>query len=467
MLKRLLTMFAPNPSQKVVTPSLASCTRLQSDEHQLNTKLISHNALKVIASLQNAGYAAFLVGGGVRDLLLKGTPKDFDVATDATPEQTKQLFRSALLIGRRFRIVHVRFGREVIEVTTFRGSHQEAKSTKEAVQAESGILLRDNVYGDVVSDALRRDFTINALYFEPSACEVLDFSTGVTDLKNRVIRIIGDAEKRYREDPVRMLRALRFSAKLGFSIEDNTAQPIQQLGHLLNDVPSARRFEEVLKLFLGGAATATLEQLKHYDLFQYLFPGTDYCYKKTSEQEQKLIVQAAINTDKRIRQRKRITPAFIYAVFLWLPLQAAIRKLKESNPQLATTQAIQMAAQGVISQQLSATAIPKRFLIPMREIWQLQVRLQKRDGKRALSLLEHPRFRAAYDFLLLREESGEDLNNLGAWWTKIQVADEAQQEALIREAAGDRPKRKRSRRRKPKSSHSDGSQTPDSPQSDT
>jgi len=225
------------------------------DEQQLNTRLISGNALSVVETLKQAGYQAYIVGGGVRDLLLGGTPKDFDVATDATPEQTKALFRNALLIGRRFRIVHVRFGREIIEVTTFRGHHTEAKNAKEAAQAESGILLRDNVYGDVVSDALRRDFTINALYFDPQTQEVLDFSTGLDDLEKRTLKIIGDPEKRYREDPVRMLRAIRFAAKLGFDIEDATAAPIQPLGKLLNDVPSARRFEEVLKLPCSLAPT--------------------------------------------------------------------------------------------------------------------------------------------------------------------------------------------------------------------
>ena len=448
MLKRLLTIFSSSSSTD-------SPVTLSAEDHQLNLQLISANALTVVDTLQQAGYQAYIVGGGVRDLLLDGTPKDFDVATDATPEQTKALFRNALLIGKRFRIVHVRFGREIIEVTTFRGHHDDAKNTKEASQAESGILLRDNVYGDVVSDALRRDFTINALYFDPAEQEVLDFSTGLADLETRTLKMIGEPEKRYREDPVRMLRAVRFAAKLQFTMDKATEAPIKPLGQLLNNVPPARRFEEVLKLFLGGNAKDTLVLLREYNLLGTLFPGTDYCLAHASEQEQKLVVQVAINTDARIRQKKRITPAFIYAVFLWLPLQAAIRKLREDDPKIPMTQAIQVASQGVISQQLAATAIPKRFLIPMRDIWHLQVRLEKRDNKRAYALLEHQRFRAAYDFLLLREQAGEELGGLGQWWTKFQSANGDQQQALIRAANEGKPKRRRSRRRRPSSANQD------------
>ncbi len=446
MLKRFLTLFKPQPDNLAHTP-----IRLTHHEHQLDIGLISKNAITVIRSLQSAGFLAYLVGGGVRDLLLDGTPKDFDVATSATPEQIKQRFNRAMIIGRRFRIVHVRFGREIIEVTTFRAHHDNARTAKEAAQSESGLLLRDNVYGDLESDALRRDFTINALYFDPIDEEVLDFSTGIEDLSKRNIRIIGDAEARYREDPVRMLRAVRFAAKLGFNIDEATAKPIQGLAVLMADVPTARRFEEVLKLLLNGCATATTELLIHYQLFQYLFPGTAECLEHASDQERKLVSQATVNTDKRIRQNKRVTPAFIYAVFLWLPLQAALRQLKQDSPKTPPAQALQIAGQGVISQQLSATAIPKRFLIPMREIWQLQSRLEKRDSKRALSLMEHPRFRAAYDFLLLREESGEPLDGLGLWWTRFQEANEDERQSLLQKAEDAQPKRRRRpRRRKPR-----------------
>ena len=425
-------------------------------DRNLDQSLISPSALKVISGLQNGGFSAYLVGGGIRDILLGGTPKDFDVATNATPEEVKKLFRSAVIIGRRFRIVHVRFGREIIEVTTFRAHHEDASHSHEAKQAESGMLLRDNVYGDIGSDAVRRDFTVNALYYDPREDELLDFTDGLDDLDRRLLRIIGDPEKRYREDPVRMLRAVRFSAKLGFQMEPATAAPITELGELLSHIPPARLFEEVLKLMLNGSATATLELLRHCDLFQYLFPGTDFCLRHASTQEKKLIEQVVVNTDKRIRQSKRVTPAFIYAAFLWLPLQAATRK-NMSDLKLPPQQAMQQAANGVVGQQLSATAIPKRFLMPMREIWSLQFRLPRREGNKAYALMEHPRFRAAYDFLLLREESGEDMNGLGAWWTRFQNADDKKRELMIQDL-GEPPKKRRPRKRKRKPSQPQGEQ---------
>lgn len=416
-------------------------------EHQLDTSKISHNALKVIEKLQQSGFSAFLVGGGIRDLLLEQSPKDFDIATNATPEQTKRLFRNAMIIGRRFRIVHVRFGREIIEVTTFRAHHELSKSHKDAEQSTAGMLLRDNVYGDIASDAIRRDFTVNALYFDPSTGQVYDYTRGLADLSQRSLQIIGDPESRYREDPVRMLRAARFSAKLGFAISPGTAEPIERLAPLLVNVPSARLFEEVLKMMLSGYATAILGILRTHCLFTQLFPGTEQGLTEGGEFELKFVEQAVINTDKRIRQNKRVTPAFIYAAFLWLPLQAAMRKLI-ADDKLPEAEAMQLAAHGVISQQLSRTAIPKRFLIPMREIWSLQLRLPKREGRRAFALLEHPRFRAAYDFLLLREEAGEDLGGLGMWWTRFQDADEEQREKMVRELQGAPKKRRRPRKRR-------------------
>lgn len=442
MLKRLLTIFRPPTSSEVLT------TRLTEDEHRLSEHQISKSAVTVIKTLQEAGFLAYLVGGGVRDLLLRSSPKDFDVATNATPEEIKRCFRQALIIGKRFRIVHVRFGREIIEVTTFRGHHDHAKSHRDAVRSESGQLLRDNVYGDLKSDALRRDFTINALYYDLNTREILDFSTGLADLKARRLTIIGDPEARYREDPVRMLRAVRFAAKLGFQLDETTAAPISRLNGLLADVPPARRFEEALKLLLGGSATAAIDLLQQYDLFKHLFPGTAHCLARTTEQERELVSQASLNTDKRIHQNKRVTPAFIYAAFLWLPLQAQMRKLSENGVAMPYQQMLQTAAQNVISQQLSATALPKRFMIPMREIWQLQPRLMKREPKRALSLLEHPRFRAAYDFLLLREASGENMGGAGTWWTQFQDSSDEAREALMKQARS-RPTRRRRPRRKP------------------
>ncbi len=420
-------------------------------EHHIDDALISRGALQVIETLQSASFEAYLVGGGVRDLLLDGKPKDFDVATSATPEEVKKLFRSARIIGRRFRIVHVRFGREIIEVTTFRSSHTEAANDNEAQQTEEGVLLRDNVYGDIASDAARRDFTVNALYYNPAKSELLNFGSSLDDLRKRCIRVIGDPETRYKEDPVRLLRAVRFAAKLGFSIEPASEKPIREHADYLSHIPAARLFEEVLKLFTNGSATATLASLRDYGLLAYLFPSLDYCLNRGNETDNKLVSHACANTDKRIRQGKRITPAFIYAAFLWPALRASMRT-KVSDQNMATHEAMQQAAQDVVSQQLQHTAIPKRFLIPMREIWALQLRLPRRDKRRAYVTLEHPRFRAAYDFLLLREQAGEDLDGLGMWWTRFQNASEPEQQELIANAKRDKSSRppRRRRRRKPK-----------------
>lgn len=413
------------------------------DQLQIDLSRVSRNAIKVVDMLQSAGYSAYIVGGGVRDLLLNLKPKDFDVATNATPEQVRQVFRSALIIGRRFRIVHVRFGREIIEVTTFRAHHQESSNAKDAKQSDHGLLLLDNVYGDIESDAFRRDFTVNALYLDPNTRQIIDFADGIEDLKQRQLRIIGEAEARYREDPVRMLRAVRFAAKLGFRLEAGSERPIAALAPLLAHIPPARMFEEVLKLFLSGSATACFHLLRQYGLFYYLFPGTEDVLKTQDPISHAIAERVVINTDKRIRSDLRVTPAFIYAVFLWLPLQQAVKKLQSQG--VSPQDALQKAGSDVIGKQLSRTAIPKRFLIPLREIWALQWRLPKRDGGKAFGLLEHPRFRAAYDFLLLREEAGENLEGLGYWWTQFQNADSAAREEMLKglESSGKRKNRKR------------------------
>lgn len=416
------------------------------DQHQIDLSRVSKNAIKVVELLQNAGYSAYIVGGGVRDLLLNLKPKDFDVATNATPEQVRQVFRSALIIGRRFRIVHVRFGREIIEVTTFRAHHQQTSNAKDAKQSDHGLLLLDNVYGDIESDAFRRDFTVNALYLDPKTRQIIDFADGITDLKKRQLRIIGEPEARYREDPVRMLRAVRFAAKLGFNIEPSSERPMATLAPLLAHIPPARMFEEVLKLFISGSATACLNLLRQYGLFYYLFPGTEDTLKAGGEIDAAIAERVAINTDKRIRSDQRVTPAFIFAAFLWLPLHHAVRKYMGQG--LSSQDALQRASGEIIAKQLTRTAIPKRFLIPIREIWTLQWRLGKRDNGKAFALLEHPRFRAAYDFLLLREEAGENLEGLGYWWTKFQAAEPDERELMIK--AIDTPVKSKSRRRRPK-----------------
>lgn len=454
MLKRLLNLITPRTKETATEPaaqSIKGAKVIPRDNHNISRKNISPAAIKIIKQLTEAGYAAYLVGGGVRDLLLGGHPKDFDVATSATPEEVRRLFRGARIIGRRFQIVHVRIGREMIEVTTFRGHHDEARS-------DEGMLLRDNVYGTLESDAMRRDFTVNALYYTLKDFSVIDYCNGMQDLNNRTLRIIGDPATRYKEDPVRMLRALRFAAKLGFSIEPTTAKPIRELGGLLANISEARLFEEVLKLFLGGSATATFSLLREYDLLCHLFPGADDALKSGDALGAELIEQCMINTDRRIRSDKTVTPAFIYAALLWPAMQ---KEFKHLSAHMTPAAAWSQAGQNAVSQQLIRTSIPKRFLIPMREIWDLQQRLPSRLGMRALRTLDHPRFRAAYDFLLMREAAGEQLEGLGTWWTRYQAADDEEREQMVKDlgkpTAGTKPRRRRGPR-KPKPDSSGGNE---------
>jgi poly(A) polymerase len=407
-----------------------------------------------MSRLRNKGYQAYLVGGAVRDLLLGGHPKDFDVATDATPEAVHGLFRNSRIIGRRFRIVHVRFGREIIEVTTFRGHHENNADTDEerggnhSKQSASGLLLRDNVYGTLEEDAVRRDLTVNALYYDSGKFEVFDHVHGLQDLEQRSICIIGDPEVRYREDPVRMLRVLRFAAKLDFDIERNTALAIPKCAHLLGEIPAARLFDEFLKLFLSGYAAATLEQLLRHDLLHYLFPESSHAIH-TDPTALPLIRAAMGNTDKRIAQDKPVTPAFILAALLWPAVQQQARHLQNRDEPPMT--AMHNAAQQTIAEAAQHLSIPRRFSQPMREIWEFQLRLERRTGRRAAELVDHRRFRAAYDFLLLREQAGEETGDIGAWWTDFQ---ELSPEQRLTEAAngGKREgKRHRPRRRRPNS----------------
>ncbi len=441
MLKRLFNFISSRPS----STKSSALKVIPRDQHNISRKNISPAAIKIIKQLEDAGFSAYLVGGGVRDLLLGGHPKDFDVATNAKPEEIRRIFRGARIIGRRFQIVHVRIGREMIEVTTFRGHHEDEAHAK--AKTDEGMLLRDNVYGTIETDAARRDFTVNALYYTTRDFSVHDYCNGLEDLKHRTLRMIGDPVTRYKEDPVRMLRAVRFAGKLGFSIEPNTAKPIRELSGLLANISEARLFEEVLKLFLSGAATATFHLLREYDLLVQLFPGADAAIKSGDELGAALIERSMINTDKRIRAEKTVTPAFIYAALLWPALQQEEKRLATSMPPQA---AYLEACQIVVSQQLARTSIPKRFLIPMREIWDLQSRLPSRQGMRALRLLDHPRFRAAYDFLLMREDAGENMNGLGNWWTAFQGAGDDERELMVnnlnKQNSSKRPRRRRPRK---------------------
>ncbi|WP_454256097.1 polynucleotide adenylyltransferase PcnB [Pseudomonas sp. Marseille-Q8238] len=425
---------------------------LNNRQHALQRSRFSRNAVNVVERLQQAGYQAYLVGGCVRDLLLDLQPKDFDVATSATPEQVRAEFRNARVIGRRFKLAHVHFGREIIEVATFRANHPQGEEEEDShlsSRNESGRILRDNVYGSLEDDAQRRDFTINALYFDVTGERILDYANGVHDIRNHLIRLIGDPEKRYLEDPVRMLRAVRFAAKLDFDIEKHSAAPIRRLAPMLRDIPSARLFDEVLKLFLTGYAQYTFDLLVEYDLFAPLFPASATALKQNPEYTGTLIRQALANTDARIEQGKPVTPAFLFAALLWPALPARVVRLQDRG--MPPIPAMQEAAHELISEQCQRIAIPKRFTLPIREIWDMQERLPRRSGKRADLLLENPRFRAGYDFLLLREDAGEQTDGLGDWWTDYQDASDSERRSMIRELSSkaeegtDGPARKRRR----------------------
>ena len=447
MLKKLFKPF--RLSRKAKQPS--GPTVLDAHEHRLSCADFTRNSANVAVRLQQAGFEAYLVGGCVRDSLLGVTPKDFDVATSATPEQVRYEFRNSRIIGRRFKLVHVHFGRELIEVATFRSDHSQTTDDNNDRSAHdaSGRILRDNVYGSMADDAQRRDFTMNALYFDVSNEKVYDYSTGFADIQRRLIRLIGDPEQRYLEDPVRMLRAIRFAAKLNFDIEDSTAEPIHRLAHLPRDIPAARLYEEVLKLFLSGHAVRTYELLCEYGLFAPLFPSTAKALEKNPEYVNRLLRNAFSNTDKRISADRPVTPAYLFAALLWPALTA--RAISLQNDGMHPLPAMQEAAHQVLLEQLKTVAIPKRFSIPTREIWDMQERLPRRAGKRADMLLAHQRFRAGYDFLLLRESAGEHTHNLGDWWTDYQDASDSQRRDMISNLSSQgAPARKR--RRKPRTS---------------
>ncbi len=413
-------------------------------EHIISRANIGERALKVLYRLKSAGYEAYLVGGGVRDLLLGREPKDFDVATSALPEQVRELFRNCRLIGRRFRLAHVHFGRDIIEVATFRSPH--AAGTDAGVVTEAGRILRDNVYGDIDSDAFRRDFTVNALYYNIEDFSVVDYVGGMEDIEAGRIRTIGDPQLRFREDPVRMLRAVRFAAKLGFHIEPAAERAIFDLGGLLSEIPPSRLFEEIQKLFLGGYAAQSFESLRRYGLFGALFPQIEACL---GEEEggfpHMLLVRALENTDARVAAGKPVTPAFLIAALLWDPLRRLMDEHRGHG--LAAMEALQLAADTVISRQIARVAIPRRFTQMTRDIWTMQPRLARRTGSYPFRLLTHPRFRAAYDFLELRTLAGEEAPELYEWWAEFQHAGEERRSAMLettpKSGTGRRRRRKR------------------------
>jgi poly(A) polymerase len=410
--------------------------------HGVRRESISSCARRVTETLQAQGYKAYVVGGAVRDLMLEHTPKDFDVATDATPEQVHALFRRSRIIGRRFRLVHVMFGQDTVEVSTFRAMHNgDGDDTR--MQDAHGRLLRDNVFGAQSDDAVRRDFTVNALYYDPATEEVLDYCGGVHDVDARTLRIIGDPLVRYREDPVRMLRAVRLAAKLGLEIDPATRAPITRMASLMQNVPPARLFEEMLKLLLSGHAVACVGRLRSEGLHHGLLPLLDVILEQPLGE--RFVTLALQRTDERILADKGVSPGFLFAALLWHEVLAAWNAAKDRG--VPPVPAMHEAMDQVLSVQAEKIAIPRRFGTDMKEIWLLQWRFDQRSGKRPYRVLESPKFRAGYDFLILRCESGEVDAELGQWWTRFQDVSDTEREEMI---AGviQAPGMKRRRRRR-------------------
>jgi len=419
-------------------------TLLTAKEHGINPKLVSANAIRVTQTLQENGFKAFIVGGAVRDLLTGVKPKDFDIATNATPEQVKRLFRRAFIIGRRFQIVHVMFGQDLLEVTTFRGPSNDA-----APKDEHGRVLRDNTFGEQHEDAARRDFTINAMYYDPASQTVLDYHGGIKDIRKKILRIIGIPEARYREDPVRMLRVVRFAAKLQFDIDAATRAPIAVMATLINNVPAARVFDEMLKLLTSGHAMACLQQLRKEGLHHGLMPLLDVVLEQPLGE--KFVTLALANTDERVQQGKPVSPSFLFASLLWHQVVEKWEAYKVAGE--FPIPALHLAADDVLNAQTDALAIQRKIGADMRDIWAMQPRFEKRIGKTPYKVLEHQRLRAGYDFLLLRCASGEIDAEIGEWWTGFINGDAEQREQLInskpKNSSAPAAKKRKPRRRGP------------------
>ena len=444
------------PAQASLLPAVR---RLSRDQHAISRKDISPNALKVLYRLKDAGFDAYLVGGCIRDLLLGLKPKDFDVVTNAHPEQVKQVFRNCRLIGRRFRLAHVVFGREIIEVATFRGHHSGAddeESTapklKTASLSDHGQILRDNVYGTIEEDAERRDFTINALYYSVNDFAVYDFANGIDAIAQRKIELIGDPQTRYREDPVRILRAIRFATKLNMQIAPDTAAPISQLAVMLKNIPPARLFDELVKLLLAGKAFDNFMLMRDTKVLRQLLPQLDKLLKQEPEGKAfQLATRALQDTDARVDADKPVTPAFIFAALLWYPVELRSQTLVIDG--LSELDAMNIAMTEVLDDVQRTIAIPKRFSLTMRDIWALQSRLTKRAGRRAFKLLEQPKFRGAFDFLQLRAKAeGGSLQELALWWERFQQVEDHERVQLINQLGKDGidkgPRRRRNYKRK-------------------
>jgi poly(A) polymerase len=438
MLQKLIkTVFGGNKK-----PRAKAAKTYDKAAHGIGRDKLSRGALQTVDKLTEAGFQAYVVGGAVRDLLLGLPPKDFDVATSATPEQVHALFRRSRMIGRRFRIVHVLFGPETVEVSTFRTA-----DLKDAETDEHGRVLRDNTFGNIEDDATRRDFTINALYYDAANESVIDYHGGVGDLRKKTLRIIGDAETRFREDPVRMLRVARFAAKLGFTIDPKTRAAIPDVAPLLSNVPSSRLFDEMMKLLLSGHAVAAVKQLRGEGLHHGLLPMLDMILEQPMGE--KFVMLALARTDERILQGKGVAPGFLFAALLWHEVLKTWNEMKARGEH--SMPALYEAMNVVLDTQTEKLAIQRRFVADMREIWSVQPRFDRMNGRMPFKLLEHPRFRAAYDFMLLRAESGEIERSVGEWWTQFYDAnaDERNQMTIAAPAGANGEQKKRRRRRRP------------------
>jgi poly(A) polymerase len=437
MIRKLLKRVfrGPNRAPGAKSKGQIAATELSVAKHGVRREQVSSAARRTCDTLQAAGFNAYVVGGAVRDLLMGIAPKDYDVATNATPEEVRNLFRRSRIIGRRFQIVHVMHGSETIEVSTFRAAHD-----KDTITDEHGRVLRDNVWGSIADDAARRDFTANALYYDPSKELILDYHNGVADIKNKTLRMIGEPKSRYREDPVRMLRAVRLSAKLRIKIDPETAKPIKEMAELLENVPPARLFDEMLKLLTSGHAVECIKRLRDAELHHGLLPLLDVILEQPMGE--KFVMLSLANTDERIRAGKTTSPGFLFATLLWHEVLAnwEIRK-KRGEPSIP---ALFEAMDEILDQQAEKLAITRRIAGDIKDIWLLQPRFEKRAGKTPMRLLEQPRFRAGYDFLHLRAQSGEVPMELADWWTRFQSVDYNEREAML--VPDSDPKKKRRRR---------------------
>ncbi|WP_166775843.1 polynucleotide adenylyltransferase PcnB [Xanthomonas sp. CFBP 8151] len=444
---------ATQDGSAIIEPSVTSPFTLRvipRDQHTISRKDISPNALRVLYRLRESGFGAYLVGGAVRDLLVGGHPKDFDVATSATPEEVKALFRNCRLIGRRFRLAHVVFGREIIEVATFRANIDDGSGDREL---DNGRLVRDNVYGTIEDDAIRRDFTCNALYYAIEDFSVRDYCGGFEDVQARLMKLIGDPELRYQEDPVRMLRAVRLAAKLNFDIEAGTADPIPRLAGLLSEAAPARLFEEILKLFLSGHGVASFEGLERYGLLGALFPESAAALRSNrSGALRAMVLEGLRNTDMRVANDEPVSPAFLFALLLWPAFCRTLMGLQAQGVQPEDAQ--RRAADRVTLHQLERVALPRRFSLPMQEIWLLQTRFSSRQRKRVFRTLSHPRFRAAFDFLVLRQFASADHAADVEFWREAQKSSGQELVDAIETAQADHegeegaPRKRRRRRRR-------------------